>query len=263
MTFTVTFGNVRRMRLNVFLQKAGVGSRREAERMVADGRVTINGITAEATTPVEEGDEVTVDGAPVTPDTRPLPRLFMLNKPLDVLVTTYDSQGRAIVYDLPCFDPKNYRTPLPRLMNVGRLDVNSEGLLLFSSDGPLAQAMMSPQTALERVYRIRVHGRLTAQQIERLGKGVTANGVTYRGAEITEEAEPTGKNTWYQIVLTEGKNREVRKLMEHFGCVVNRLIRLSYGPFELGDLERGKLREIAPHEVKNLIKDLRERGAKL
>lgn len=251
------------MRLNVFLQKAGVGSRREAERLVADGRVSVNGVTAEPTTPVEETDEVMVDGKPVAPSAAPLPRLFMLNKPLDVLVTTYDSQGRDIVYDLPAFDPKNHRKPLPRLMNVGRLDVNSEGLLLFSSDGPLAQAMMSPQTALERIYRVRVHGRLTTQQLERLSRGVTANGVTYRGANVTEEKAPTGKNTWYQVILTEGKNREIRKLMEHFGCVVNRLIRTDYGPFHIGELETGKLREIPPHEVKNLIKDLRERGAKI
>ena len=251
------------MRLNVFLQRAGIGSRREAERLVADGRVTINGVTAEPTTPVEENDEVTVDGAKVALETKPLPQLFMLNKPLDVLTTTYDSQGRATVFELPCFDPKNYRKPLPRLMNVGRLDVNSEGLLLFSSDGPLAQAMMSPQTALERKYRVRVHGRLTSHQLERLSKGVTSNGVTYRGALVTEEKAPTGKNTWYTVILTEGKNREIRKLMEHFGCVVNRLIRTNYGPFELGDLETGRLREIAPQEVRNLIKDLQDRGAKI
>lgn len=251
------------MRLNVFLQRAGVGSRREAERLVADGRVTVNGEIAKPTTPVEETDNVTVDGNAVTLETRPLPRLFMLNKPLDVLVTTYDGEGRDIVYDLPCFDPVNYGKPLPRLMNVGRLDVNSEGLLLFSSDGPLAQAMMSPETALKRIYRVRIHGRLTEDQIERLAKGVTSHGVTYRGCQVTEEKAPTGKSTWYQVILTEGKNREIRKLIEHFGCVVSRLIRTDYGPFHLGDLETGQLREIAPHEVKNLIKDLQERGAKI
>jgi 23S rRNA pseudouridine2605 synthase len=251
------------MRLNVYLQRAGIGSRREAERLVADGRVTVNGETAEATTPVADGDEVKVDGKRVAPEEAPVPRLFMLNKPLDYLTTTYDSQGRAIVYELPCFDPRNHRKPIPRLMNVGRLDVNSEGLLLFSSDGPLAQAMMSPATALKRIYRVRVHGRLTTEQIARLSRGVTANGVTYRGATVIEEKAPTGKNTWYQVVLTEGKNREIRKLMEHFGCVVNRLIRTDYGPFHLGDLKTGQLREIPPHEVKNLIKDLKARGAKL
>ena len=122
---------------------------------------------------------------------------------------------------------------------------------------------MSPDTALERIYSVRVHGRLTNQQIERLSRGVTADGITYRGAHVSEEKAPTGKNTWYQVVLTEGKNREIRKLMEHFGCVVNRLIRTDYGPFHLGDLETGRLREVAPHEVRNLIEDLRARGAKI
>lgn len=247
------------MRLNVFLQRAGIGSRREAERLVAEGRVSINGKVAEPTQPVEDGDKVKLDGKLVSVETKPVPRLFMLNKPLDVLVTTYDSQGRAIVYDLPSLNKKN----LPRLMNVGRLDVNSEGLLLFSSDGPLAQAMMSPKTALERVYRIRVHGRLSPRDIDQLAKGVTVNGIIYRGAKVVEERKPTGHNTWYQIVLTEGKNREIRKLMEHFGCVVNRLIRIQYGPFHLNALPGGALQEIPAKQVQKLLEELRERGAKV
>lgn len=251
------------MRLNVFLQKAGIGSRREAERMIEDERVTINGDTATVTMPVEENDTVKVDGKIVALDTKPQPRLFMLHKPLDVLVTNYDSQGRATVFELPALNPPQWKSTMPRVMSVGRLDVNSEGLLLLSSDGPLAQAMMSPQTALRRVYRVRVHGRLTPDQIRRLSRGVTANGVTYRGAEVTEERAPTGKNTWYQVVLTEGKNREIRKLMEHFGCVVNRLIRTDYGPFTLGELPAGQVKEISPHKVEKLIADLKERGAKL
>lgn len=122
------------MRLNVFLQRSGVGSRREAERLVADNRVTVNGKVAKPTTPVEEGDEVRLDGEKISVETRGLPRLFLLHKPVDVLVTTFDKQGRKTVYDMPALKhPK-----LPRLMNVGRLDVNSEGLLMFSSDGPLA-----------------------------------------------------------------------------------------------------------------------------
>ncbi len=251
------------MRLNVFLQRAGVGSRREAERIVADGRVRVNGVVATPTTPVEDGDKVSVDGKPLALDTAPLPRLFILYKPLDYLVTTSDSEGRSTVYDLPAFQKRYQGKPLPRLMNVGRLDINSEGLLLFSSDGPLAQAMMSPEVGLDRVYRVRVHGRLTEGQIINLAKGVTSNGIHYRGATVTEEKDPTGRNTWYRIVLNEGKNREIRKLMEHFGCVVNRLIRVSYGPFELGELKVGQLHEIPPHKVEALIEDLKQRGAKL
>lgn len=247
------------MRLNVYLQQAGIGSRREAERYVAEGRVTVNGKVALPTTPVEDRDEVAVDGRRVSKATRGTPRLFMLHKPRDVLVTTYDSEGRMIVYDLPALQRKS----LPRLMNVGRLDVNSEGLLLFSDDGPLAQAMMQPTTALERVYRVRVHGRLSNEDIDKLERGVTVEGIVYRGAKVTEEKAPSGSNTWYQIILTEGKNREIRRLMEYFGCVVNRLIRTDYGPFHLGNLPLGALVEIQPRRVEDLIDDLRKRGAKV
>lgn len=247
------------MRLNVFLQKAGIGSRREAERLVAEGRVTINGDVASVTTPANEGDVVAVDGKTVSVETKPVPQLFILNKPLDVLVTTFDKQGRKTVYELPSLK----RSGLPRLMNVGRLDVNSEGLLLLSSDGPLAQAMMHPDTALERVYRVRVRGQLSPGEIVKLAKGVTAGGVKYRGVKVTQDRTSTGANSWYTVTLTEGKNREIRKLMEYFGCVVNRLIRVQYGPFKLGDLPSGSLREVSKKQVESLLLDLRARGAKL
>lgn len=250
------------MRLNVYLQKAGIGSRREAERMIADGRISVNGNPADVTTPVNDGDAVTLDGKPVSPAEKSLPRLFLLHKPVDILVTNSDPQGRATIFDLPVL-----KSPLwddkPRVMNVGRLDVNSEGLLLMSSDGPLAQAMMSPQIALERTYRVRAHGRLKPGQLEKLRGGVTIDGIRYRGADVTEDREPSGANTWYKIVLTEGKNREIRKLMEHFGCIVNRLIRTQYGPFHLGDLPVGQIVEAPAREVELLIEDLKKRGATL
>ena len=249
------------MRLNVYLQKAGIGSRREAERMVAEGRVNVNGAAAQPTTPVEEGDAVTVDGKPVAPDTKPLPRLFMLNKPIDVLVTHRDHKGRTTIFDLPALNPPLWPKSSPRLMNVGRLDVNSEGLLLLSSDGPLAQAMMSPETGLSRIYRVRVRGALTPEQIAALAEGVTADGVNYRGAEFVEEYGKSGRsNSWYRCVLTEGKNREIRKLMEHCGCVVNRLIRVQYGPFALGELAIGALTEIPPVKVKAFVDYLAGKG---
>ena len=248
------------MRLNIYLQQAGVGSRREAERLVADGRVTINGVKATPTMPVTEDDKVTVDGRVVRPDTRDVPRLFCLNKPLDYLVTTYDSQGRATIYDLPCLRPPIWKEGMPRVMNVGRLDVNSEGLLLLSSDGPLAQALMNPKTAVERVYRVRVHGRLSDEQIERLANGVTVEGISYRGVKVEQEKEPEGRNTWYRMTLTEGKNREIRRLMEYCNCIVNRLIRVQYGPFKLDKLERGRLREVPRAEVAKLVESLKARG---
>jgi 23S rRNA pseudouridine2605 synthase len=251
------------MRLNVYLQKAGVGSRREAERLVAEGRVSVNGVKAEPTTPVAEGDAVTLDGRPVAPATKPLPRLFMLNKPADVLVTHRDHKNRKTIFDLACLNPPLWPSSNPRVMNVGRLDVNSEGLLLLSSDGPLAQAMMSPETALSRVYRVRVRGQLTASDIAALAQGITIEGVSYRGAEFVEEYGQEGRaNRWYRCVLTEGKNREIRKLFDHFGCVVNRLVRLQYGPFFLDDLAPGDIREVPPARVKEFIDYLAQRGVR-
>jgi 23S rRNA pseudouridine2605 synthase len=242
------------MRLNVYLQRAGVGSRREAERLVEQGRISINGIKAAATAPVNDSDKVLLDGKPVAPATRALPRLFLLNKPLDVLVTHRDPQGRKTVFDLACLKPPLWKAGMPRVMTVGRLDVNSEGLLVLSSDGPLAQAMMHPQAALERVYRVRVKGRLNDKQIAELKRGVTIDGVRYLGAEFAEEVGLGGRsNAWYRVTLREGKNREIRKIFEHYGCLVNRLIRIRYGPFELGTLKTGELREVRAAEVEKLV----------
>ncbi|MFN0191649.1 MAG: pseudouridine synthase [Aestuariivirga sp.] len=242
------------MRLNVYLQRAGVGSRREAERLVEQGRITINGEKATATTPVVDKDIVRLDGTPVAPSSKALPRLFLLNKPLDVLVTHRDPQGRKTVFDLPCLKPPLWQVSRPRVMTVGRLDVNSEGLLVLSSDGPLAQAMMHPRAALARVYRARVKGRLSDKNIEDLKRGVTIDGARYLGAEFIEESERGGRsNAWYRITLHEGKNREIRKIFEHYGCLVNRLIRIQYGPFELGTLKTGELREVPAAEVVRLM----------
>jgi 23S rRNA pseudouridine2605 synthase len=145
-------------------------------------------------------------------------------------------------------------------MSVGRLDVNSEGLLVLSSDGPLAQSMMSPATALPRVYRVRVRGRLTEKQIAELRGGVTIEGINYRGAEFVEEQDLGGRtNSWYRVTLREGKNREIRKLFEYFGCMVNRLIRVQYGPFVLGDLKTGEVKEVSAVVVKRFIEEL-QRG---
>jgi 23S rRNA pseudouridine2605 synthase len=249
------------MRLNVYLQRAGIGSRREAERLVAEGRVSVNGQKALATTPVEEGDAVTVDGRPVAPETKPLPRLFMLHKPIDVLVTHRDHKNRRTIFDLPVLNPPLWPASNPRVMNVGRLDVNSEGLLLLSSDGPLAQAMMSPETALSRVYRVRVRGALTPADIAAIAEGITIDGVNYRGAQFVEEyGQGDRANRWYRCVLTEGKNREIRKLFDHFGCVVNRLVRLQYGPFMLGDIPPGDIREVPPGKVKEFLDYLQKKG---
>jgi 23S rRNA pseudouridine2605 synthase len=241
------------MRLNVYLQKAGAGSRREAERMVAEGRVVINGTVAGPTTPVEDQDSVLLDGKAVAPQSRALPRLFLLHKPIDVLVTNRDPQGRKTIYELTVLMPPLWGRDKPRVMSVGRLDINSEGLLVLSSDGPLAQTMMSPDTALPRVYRVRVKGKLKEEELLELRNGVTIEGIHYRGAEFIEEPGDSVSNTWYRVVLREGKNREIRRLFHHFGCLVNRLIRTQYGPFELGTLKYGDIREVPEEQVVRLI----------
>jgi 23S rRNA pseudouridine2605 synthase len=252
------------MRLNVFLQRAGVGSRREAERMVEQGRVQVNGVVAGPTVPVGDNDIVLLDGQPVAPDIRATPRLFLLHKPIDVLVTNRDPQGRKTVFDLDVLQPPLWGADKPRVMSVGRLDVNSEGLLVLSSDGPLAQLMMSPASALPRVYRVRVKGRLTEQQIAELKRGVTIEGVNYRGAEFIEETDKGGRsNAWYRVTLREGKNREIRRLFEHFGCLVNRLMRVQYGPFQLGDLKTGEIKEVSPAVVMRLIEELNQEKVRL
>jgi 23S rRNA pseudouridine2605 synthase len=246
------------MRLNVYLQTAGVGSRREAERMVEQGRVSVNGVVALATVPVVDGDKVMLDGKVIAPATRALPRLFLLHKPVDILVTNHDPQGRPTVFEMPVLNPPLWGLNMPRVMNVGRLDVNSEGLLVMSTDGALAQTMMSPATGLPRVYRVRCRGKLSEGEIEKLSRGVTIDDIRYRGAQIEEEFDHSGRsNTWYKVTLREGKNREIRKLFEYFGNVVNRLVRIQYGPFHLGLLKAGEIKEVPEGSVRRFLDELK------
>lgn len=244
------------MRLNKYLQQAGVGSRREAERLVEAGLVTVNGAVATVTTEVEPGMDVRVEGKPVAPEAAPIPRIFCYHKPVGVIVTARDHEGRKTLYEaLP--------PGLPRIMPVGRLDLNSEGLLLLTTDGQLAQTLMSPKTALKRVYRVRVYGMLKDIQLAQFRKGVTVDGVWYKGAEV--ELEKSGeslRNHWYRIVLTEGKNREIRRIFNFFNCEVNRLQRVQYGPFELGDLARGEVREVPAQVVTAFVKTLEKQTQK-
>lgn len=240
------------MRLNKYLQQAGVGSRREAERLVEAGVVTVNGVQASVTTEVGDGDAVTVNGKPVTPDAAPLPRVFRYHKPVGVIVTAQDPEGRTTLYDALAALPE--AKALPRVMPVGRLDLNSEGLLLLTTDGALAQTLMSPKTALKRVYRVRVFGELNDKQLAQFRKGVTISDVWYRGAEVElEKTGESGNNRWYVVTLQEGKNREIRRIFNHFGCEVNRLQRVQYGPFVLDGLGKGRLDEVPAPDVAQLV----------
>ena len=225
-------------RIAKVLARAGVASRREVERLIAAGRVALNG--EPLTTPavkVGPNDVVTLDGRPVAAAAPT--RLFRYHKPPDLVTTHRDPQGRPTVFDAL---PKG----LPRLISVGRLDLNSEGLLLLTNDGELARRLELPSSGLKRRYRARARGQVDPAALARLKDGITVAGVRYGPIEARLEPghEAAGANRWIVLTLAEGKNREVRRVLEALGLTVNRLIRVSYGPYELGDLARGEVREL-------------------
>ena len=230
------------------LARAGVASRRDVERLIAAGRVALNGRVL--TTPavkVEPGDIVTVDGEPVA-DAEPA-RLFRYHKPVGLVTTHSDPKGRPTVFQaLP--------QGLPRLISVGRLDLNSEGLLLLTNDGGLARALEQPQTGVIRRYRARAFGRTNQTRLDKLKDGITVEGVHYGSIEAKLDKAKEGAggaNLWITVTLAEGKNREVRRVLEALGLKVNRLIRLSYGPFALGALEPGEAEEVGPRVIREQL----------
>ncbi len=232
-------------RVAKLLARCGVGSRRDVERLIGEGRVAINGRTLETpAVKVEPGDIVTVDGE-VVGEPEPT-RLFRYHKPVGLVTTHKDPAGRPTVFEaLP--------EGLPRLISVGRLDLNSEGLLLLTNDGELARALEMPSTAIVRRYRARAHGRTTQEKLDTLKDGITVEGVRYGPieAKLDKAKEgPQGANLWLTVTLHEGKNREVRRVLEALGLKVNRLIRLAYGPLALGTLGVGELEEVGPRVVR-------------
>jgi 23S rRNA pseudouridine2605 synthase len=240
-------------RIAKLLSRAGVASRREVERMIADGRVAVNGekLTTPATIlPSLKG--VTVDGAPVGKPDRT--RLFRFHKPPGLLTAERDPKGRPTIYSaLVNALPKG----TPRLMPVGRLDLNTEGLLLLTNDGELKRAMELPSSGVPRTYRARTFGEVSQARLEDLMTGITIEGVNYGSIDANLERR-TGRNQWIELTLTEGKNREVRRVLEHLGLKVSRLIRTSYGPFALGDLPRGAADELKKHEVERFRSGLKK-----
>jgi 23S rRNA pseudouridine2605 synthase len=231
------------------LARAGVASRREVERLISAGRVAINGKVL--TTPavkVAPGDFLTVDGQLVAE--REPTRIFRYHKPTGLMTTHSDPKGRPTVFGSL---PKD----LPRLISVGRLDLNSEGLLLLTNDGELSRALETPSNAWVRRYRARAFGDTTQAKLDRLKDGVTIEGVKYGAIDAkldkAHEKAGGGKNIWITVSLSEGKNREVRKVLESIGLKVNRLIRLSYGPFALGTLAAGQIEEVGPRVIRELL----------
>ena len=238
-------------RIAKVMARAGLCSRREAEAWITAGRVTVNGapITSPALN-VTAKDKIIVDGKPMPQRERT--RLFLYNKPRGLVTTHADPEKRPTIFEKL---PKG----LPRLVSVGRLDLNTEGLLLLTNDGGLARALELPQTGWLRRYRVRAHGAILQPQLDALRKGVTVNGVRYGAIEATVD-RLQGANAWLTFAIREGKNREVRNVLEHLGMKVNRLIRVSFGPFQLGDLEEGKVEEI---RTRHLREQLGERIATL
>jgi 23S rRNA pseudouridine2605 synthase len=257
-------------RLAKRIARSGVCSRREAEGLIEAGKVRVNGkIIRTPAFNVSDGDKVEVSGKPLA--AKEETRLWLYHKPQGLVTTHKDPGGRPTVFQAL---PKT----MPRVISVGRLDLNSEGLLLLTNDGALSRKLELPSTGWIRRYRVRVHGKVTDKMIDQLKAGVTVDGVQYGSVKIEfenphpatlnphpnplpkreREARPRragegAYNQWVIVSLSEGKNREIRKVFEHFGCMVNRLIRLSYGPFQLGSLPRGELKEVSAKVIGSFV----------
>ena len=228
-------------RISKRMSRVGICSRRDAERMIAEGRVAVNGKKLiDPVCLVTSDDSIKVDGKLI-----PMPdetRVWRFHKPAGCLTSNKDEKGRATVFEIL---PEN----LPRVMTIGRLDMNTEGLLLLTNDGELARFLEKPDTGWTRRYRVRAFGRVNEAQLKKLKHGVSIDGVDYQSIEAKLEKEQ-GDNVWISVAIKEGKNREVRKVMEHLGLEVNRLIRISYGPFQLGNLDKKEVEEVGRKVLK-------------
>jgi 23S rRNA pseudouridine2605 synthase len=226
------------------LAHAGIASRREAEKLITDGRIAVNGTTL--TTPaftVEPDDVITFDGERI--GEKSSLRLWRFYKPEGALVTNKDDRNRTTIFDL-------LPDTMPHVVAVGRLDMNSEGLLLLTNDGELARWLELPETGWARRYRVRVYGTPTKDMIARLKAGMTVDGVKYGPIEATIDTQ-NGANAWMTMSLHEGKNREIRKVLAALELNVNRLLRVSYGPFQLGQLKRGHVDEMAGKAIREQL----------
>ena len=231
-------------RIAKVIARAGLASRREAEAWIAAGRVAVNGeLIASPALNVTDADRIAVDGAPLP--TRERTRLFLYHKPRGLLTSHADPDGRPTIFSAL---PKN----LPRLISVGRLDLNTEGLLLLTNDGGLARTLELPATGWLRRYRVRAHGRVAQGELDALRQGVTIDGIRYGSIEATVD-RPQGSNVWLTFAIREGKNREVKNVLGHLGLEVNRLIRVSFGPFQLADLAPGEIAEVKTRTLRDQL----------
>lgn len=231
-------------RIAKVLSRAGIASRREAERMIAAGRVSVNGALIDSPAlNVTSADKIVVDGVPVGEPDRA--RLWLYHKPAGLVTTTSDEKGRETVFDaLP--------EGLPRVMSVGRLDLNSEGLLLLTNDGGIKRQLELPSTGWLRKYRVRVKGSPSEGLLDTLRKGVTSDGERFQPMDVHFDRQQ-GANAWLTVGLREGKNREIRRAFAEIDITVNRLLRISYGPFRLNDLKAGEVEEIKPKVMRDQL----------
>jgi 23S rRNA pseudouridine2605 synthase len=233
-------------RIAKVMARAGLCSRREAEGWIAAGRVAVNGKPiASPALDIQPRDQDTVDGQPLRQRERT--RLFLYHKPRGLLTSHADARGRPTIFAAL---PKG----LPRLISVGRLDLNTEGLLLLTNDGGLARTLELPQTGWLRRYRVRAHGHVRQEELDRLYKGITIEGIRYGSIEAKLEREQ-GANSWLTFAMREGKNREVKNVLGHLGLAVNRLIRVSFGPFQLGELAEGAVEEVKTRVLRDQLGD--------
>ncbi|NLS00294.1 pseudouridine synthase [Rhizobium sp. P38BS-XIX] len=231
-------------RISKVMARAGVASRRDIERMILDGRVTLNGVLLD--TPVVNvtlSDKIEVDGMPIRGIERT--RLWLYHKPAGLVTTNADPEGRPTVFD-------NLPEELPRVMSIGRLDINTEGLLLLTNDGGLARVLELPTTGWLRRYRVRAHGDIDQEALDKLKEGIAVDGVLYGSIDATLD-RTQGSNVWITMGLREGKNREIKNVLGALGLEVNRLIRISYGPFQLGELPEGRVLEVRGRTLRDQL----------
>jgi 23S rRNA pseudouridine2605 synthase len=231
-------------RLAKRIANAGVCSRRDAEKLIEMGKVKVDGkVVKTPALNVTEANVIEVSGEVLAHAGEP--RLWLYYKPAGLVTTHRDEEGRATVFD-------NLPGHLPRVISVGRLDINTEGLLLLTNSGDLARHLELPSTGWDRYYRARIFGDVTPAMQEKFKKGLTIDGVRYGSVDVTVDSKQKS-NTWVTVKLSEGKNREIRKLFEHFGCSVSRLMRLAYGPFQLGAMKEGEVKEVPAKALRDAM----------
>ncbi|MCB1336477.1 MAG: rRNA pseudouridine synthase [Maritimibacter sp.] len=231
-------------RIAKVLARAGIASRREAERIIEAGRVSVNGKLIDSPAlNVTAADQIAVDGKPLA-EPEP-PRLWLYHKPMGLVTTAKDEKGRATVFD-------NLPEGMPRVVSVGRLDLNSEGLLLLTNDGEIKRRLELPSTGWVRKYRVRIHGAPKDEDFAPLRAGLVVDGEKFQPMSVTVDRQQ-GANAWLTVGLREGRNREIRRAMEAVGLTVNRLIRIAYGPFRLGELKPGAVEEVKARVLRDQL----------